>query len=284
MRKPEYMVSTMSVTTAAVPGTHPSLRPRVPPPSACRPAPAPQPSGGVCGAPPPPASDSGGGRRARGAHRENAAGISHRPKPSCNASSVSTVPAQGARVVQSRATGDLKPDIVGSSASRSLDRVACTMMRATAGTCGCFFIAARGGRAAPPAAPTRAHPASAPAAAPVLRWRQASAAAAPVGGGGVRPAVVVARRARSDVREKGGSSSAVPTQATGKAVTNRPLARRTGQEPQSSPKRQGHDARPAFNDPRQGFSEVNKSAQALCQPRHRAGLADQTSSREHFAS
>ncbi len=34
IRKPEYMVSTMSVTTAAVPGTHPSLRPRIRPPSA----------------------------------------------------------------------------------------------------------------------------------------------------------------------------------------------------------------------------------------------------------
>ncbi len=120
------------------------------------------------------ASKSGGGRRARGAHRENAAGMSHRPKPSCSASSVSTVPAQGARVVQSRATGDLKPDIVGSRASRSLDRVACTMMRATAGTCGCFFIAARAGRAAPPAAPTRAHPASGP------RWRASAALAAGV--------------------------------------------------------------------------------------------------------
>ena len=52
------------------------------------------------------------------------------------------MPAHGARPVQSRAgVGDLWPDIVGSSRSWSAERVACTMMRATAGMPGCFFMA-----------------------------------------------------------------------------------------------------------------------------------------------
>ena len=58
------------------------------------------------------------------------------------------MPAHGARPLKSLTDGGvLQPDIVGSRRSRSLERVACTIIRATAGTCACFFIEARQCRA-----------------------------------------------------------------------------------------------------------------------------------------